>query len=51
MDVGQLAVHVVEQSVELRVHGWPVGLVVDAVQHRLDRGHIAFGVTDMRLAA
>jgi hypothetical protein len=32
------------------VHRGPVGLVVDAVQHRLDRDHMLFGVTLIRFA-
>ena len=35
---GKLPFDVVEQPAELGVHCGPVGLVVDAVQHRLDRG-------------
>ena len=37
VDLGQRAGDVVEQPVELGVHRGPVGLVVDAVHHRLDR--------------
>ena len=38
VDLGQLVGHGVEKLVELGVYGLGVGLVVDAVQHRLHAG-------------
>ena len=35
VDLGQLGIDVVEEPVVLGMHGGGVGLVVDAVQHRL----------------
>jgi hypothetical protein len=48
---GQLAVDVVQQPVELGVHGWLVGLAYTECSIAFTAGHMLFGVTPIRFAA